>query len=154
MQRPRIYAALGLVLALVVVAQAQERMVVVSSGQITWQAGPPSLPRGAQAVVLEGDMSREGPFTMRLKLPAGFEVPAHSHPGVEHVTVVSGTFNIGDGDRLDKSRGMAVGTGGFVLIPTGHRHYAWVNEETVLQLHGMGPWGVTYVNPSEDPRNR
>ncbi|MGH2373198.1 MAG: cupin domain-containing protein [bacterium] len=129
-------------------------MLTVSPVQIAWQAGPPSLPRGAQAVVLEGDLTKEGPFTMRLKLPAGFEVPAHWHPGIEHLTVISGAFNIGEGDRLDKSRGTAVPAGGFVLMPSGHRHYVWFNEETVLQLHGVGPWSVTYVNPSDDPRNR
>jgi quercetin dioxygenase-like cupin family protein len=154
MHRSSILAVLAPVLTLVSMAAAQERIIAVSPGQLAWQAGPPSLPRGAQAVVLEGDLSKEGPFTMRLKLPAGFEVAAHSHPGIEHLTVISGTFNIGEGDRLDKSRGTAVGAGGFVVMPGGHRHYVWFNEETVLQLHGTGPWGVTYVNPADDPRNR
>lgn len=151
----RLYiVALGLALALAGAVAAQERMLAFRTDQVAWQTGPPSLPPGAQVTVLAGDLTKEGPFTIRLKFPAGYQIPAHSHPQIEQVTVLAGTFNIGEGDRLEPSRGTALGSGGFVVIPKGHRHYAWTSEETVVQLNGTGPWGVTYVNPADDPRNR
>jgi anti-sigma factor ChrR (cupin superfamily) len=91
---------------------------------------------------------------LRLKLPAGFKVPPHMHPNDENVTVISGTFNIAMGEKFDDSKGPALKTGSFAKAPKGMAHYAWFPEETIIQIHGLGPAGVTYVNPADDPRKK
>ena len=126
--------------------------LMVAPGEVAWGAGPGSLPTGAELAVIEGDPSKAGPFTMRLKFPAGYRIPAHSHPAIEHITVLSGVFGIGTGDELDTSKGRAMPAGSFVVMPVGHNHFAWTDEATVVQLHGIGPWGITYVDPADDPR--
>jgi quercetin dioxygenase-like cupin family protein len=86
--------------------------------------------------------------------PAGFKIQAHTHPNDENVTVLAGSFNVGTGDKLDESKGTAIKAGGYSFVPKGMAHYAWFTEDTVLQLHGVGPQGVTYVNPADDPRKK
>jgi len=114
----------------------------------------PSLPPGAKLAVIEGKMNNAAPFTVRLRFPADYKIPAHSHPAVERVTVLSGTFNMGVGDKLDTGKTMALGAGGLAIMQPKTNHFAWTKEETVVQLHGTGPWGITYVNPADDPRNK
>jgi len=128
--------------------------VFVTPGELSWQDGPPSLPRGAQFAVIEGDPKEEGLFTMRLKLPANYRIPAHWHPADEHVTVISGTFNMGTGNVLDATNGTALPAGSFAVMPAQMHHFAWTSEETVLQLHGVGPWQINYLNPADDPRKQ
>src|SRR5881394_1394570 len=99
--------------------------VVVSADQLKWVAAPPSFPKGAQIAVVTGDPSKEGLYVVRLKAPAGYKVPAHVHPNDENVTVISGTLNIGMGDKLDEKKGTAVKVGGFAKAPKGMQHYAW-----------------------------
>lgn len=147
-----VIAAMSLVAA-VTAAAAQETMSVFTPGQLQWQAGPPSLPPGAQIVVLEGTPTQAVPLTMRLKFPAGYAIPPHTHPVLEHVTILSGRFSIAMGDVLDRSKGTALGPGSFFVVPAGMRHYAWTTAETIIQLHSVGPWGITYVNPADDPRS-
>jgi quercetin dioxygenase-like cupin family protein len=91
---------------------------------------------------------------MRLKLPANYRIPAHWHPADEHVTVISGTFNMGTGDVLDTTTGKTLPAGSFALMPAQMHHFAWTSEETVLQLHGVGPWQIHYINPADDPRTQ
>jgi quercetin dioxygenase-like cupin family protein len=91
---------------------------------------------------------------MRLKFPAGYKIAPHTHPAIEHVTVLSGTFHIAAGDEFDQTKGKRLRVGSFVVMPTGMPHFAWASEETIIQLHSVGPWGVTYVNPDDDPRKR
>ena len=119
---------------------------------LKWIDGPASLPAGSKVALMEGDPGKEGPFTLRLQLPDGFTIQPHWHPAVEHVTVISGTFNIGMGEKFDKSGGRAVSAGAFAFMPPGMRHFAWTTGETVIQLHGSGPWQINYVNPADDPR--
>lgn len=121
--------------------------------EIAWKAGPASLPAGAKFAVLEGDPAKEGPFVMRLMLPDGFRIPPHWHPKVERVTVISGTFNLGMGEKFDKSATRKMPAGTFGFWPAGMRHFAWAKGATVLQLHGIGPWSINYVNAADDPRN-
>jgi len=155
----------GLVVMLVagvaVAAQAQEAKsqsgaaahVIVTPTELQWANGPASLPAGAQAAVIEGDPKQPGLFTMRLKLPANYKIPPHWHPADEHVTVISGTFNMGMGEQFDSANGKTLPVGSFAVMPATVRHFAWTSEETIVQLHGMGPWGINYVNPADDPRN-
>ena len=121
---------------------------------IKWIDGPASLPKGAKVAMLEGNPTQEGPFTMRLQLPDGFKIQPHWHPAVEHVTVISGTFNLGMGEKFETSGGRALPAGSFAFMPPGMKHFAWAKGETVVQVHGMGPWKINYVNPSDDPRNQ
>jgi quercetin dioxygenase-like cupin family protein len=121
---------------------------------IKWVDGPASLASGARMAILEGNPSQAGPFTMRLNLPDGFIIPPHWHPAIEHVTVISGTLNLGMGEKFDKSAGRAFTVGSFAFMPAGMRHFAWATGETVVQVHGIGPWQINYVNSADDPRNK
>jgi len=127
-------------------------MSLYPTAEIQWQDGPGSLPAGAKFAVLEGDPSKEGFFTMRLWLPDGFKIQPHWHPKVEHVTVISGTFNVGMGDKFDQTTTRAMPSGTFGFWPAEMKHFAWAKGDTVLQLHGIGPWVITYLNPADDPR--
>ena len=91
---------------------------------------------------------------MRLQLPANYRIPAHWHPADEHVTVMSGTLTMGMGDKLDETKGTPLTAGSFALMPSKMNHFAFAKAATVIQLHGMGPWGITYVNAADDPRKK
>ena len=127
---------------------------VFQSDSAKWGPGPPSVPAGAQAYGVVGDPAKEGGYVVRLKFPAGYKVAPHVHPNDENVTVISGTFHIGFGDKFDESKGQAIKAGGYAQAPKGVQHFAWTSEETVIQLHGVGPGGITYVNPADDPRKK
>jgi quercetin dioxygenase-like cupin family protein len=128
--------------------------VMLTEDDLQWKEGPPSLPRGAQVAMMEGDPSKAGPFTMRVKFPPDYHIPAHTHPAIEHVTVISGTFHMGTGNKLDTSKGKELKHGGFALMAVGTEHFAWTgDQEAVVQLHGMGPWDIYYLDPATDPRN-
>jgi quercetin dioxygenase-like cupin family protein len=119
---------------------------------IEWKEGPPSLPKGAKIALLEGDPSREGLFTMRVAFPDGTVVAPHRHSQIEHVTVISGTLNLGVGEKFEREKTAAMPAGSFGHWPVGMAHFGWIKGDTVLQLHGRGPWTITYVNPADDPR--
>lgn len=128
--------------------------VITEGNALAWKAGPPALPPGAQVVVLVGDPGKEGAYVLRLKFPAGYKIPAHTHPNDENVTVIAGAFHVGMGPKLDESKGQMLKAGGLAHLPKGMQHYAWTSQETIVQLHGLGPQGVTYVNPADDPRKQ
>ena len=127
---------------------------VVTPQEVRWSPAPPSLPPGAQAAVLYGDPGKEGPFAMRLRLPADYRIPPHTHPGHEIVTVISGTFLLGHGARADKAQTQALPAGSLFAFPPGSQHCAFVDGETVVQISTAGPWGIAYVNPADDPRRQ
>jgi quercetin dioxygenase-like cupin family protein len=124
------------------------------ASEVKWGPAPPSLPPGAQAALLEGDPAKDGLFTLRLKLPDGYRIPPHFHPVVEHVTVIQGSFVLGMGDKATDTGTKTLTAGAFAFMPAGMRHFVQTQGETVVQLHGTGPWGITYVNPSDDPRKK
>lgn len=128
--------------------------IVAAPDQITWGPGPAALPPGAKAAVLEGNPSETGSFTMRVLLPGGYRIPPHYHPATEHVTVLKGTFKVGMGEKFDRPAMTPLPTGTFAALEPGTRHFAESQGETIIQLHGVGPWGITYVNPADDPRQR
>src|SRR5688572_30243866 len=121
---------------------------------IKWKDGPASLPAGAKVAILEGDPSKEGMFVIRLRVPDGYHIPAHTHPKPERVTVIQGTFKLAMGDKLKMSDAQILPAGTYGIWPPGMVHAAWVDGETIVQLHGMGPWVINYVNPADDPRNK
>jgi len=135
-------------------AGAEDARKIVSVQEIKWGPAPPSIPPGAQAAVLYGDPGKEGLFALRLKLPKDYAIPPHTHPKPEIVTVISGTFRLGMGEKADKSKGQALAAGSFFALSPGMAHFAFADEDTVIQLNSTGPWGLTYVNPADDPRKK
>jgi quercetin dioxygenase-like cupin family protein len=133
-------------------ASAEDAHTVITPKEVKWGPASKALPAGAQAAVLYGDPTKEGPFALRLKLPAGYAIAPHTHPGVEVDTVISGTVNLGMGETADRSAAKAIPTGSFFTLPPGMAHFAYFDEETVLQLTTQGPWSIKYINPADDPR--
>ncbi len=127
--------------------------LMVTPDEFKW-VDIPSLPPGAKLAVIEGPLNQAGPVTFRLRLPANYQIPAHWHPAIEHVTVISGTFNMGSGDKFDRVHTKALTAGSIAIMQPKTTHFAWNKEETIVQVHGIGPWSVTYVNPADDPRKQ
>jgi anti-sigma factor ChrR (cupin superfamily) len=170
MMRKSVIAA-GLVAAAVAYAQAKDAKPAASatptaemSGptmhvmskpvDLKWNEGPPSLPPGAKVAVLSGDPKNEGPFVMRLKLPAKYKIKNHWHPAHEHVTVIEGAFWMGSGEKFDEAAMKELTPGSFAMMPPRYVHYAMTKKNTIVQVHGWGPWGINYVNPADDPRGK
>jgi mannose-6-phosphate isomerase-like protein (cupin superfamily) len=132
----------------------EQHHTVVLGDTVTWGPAPPSLPPGAEAAILLGSPAKEGPFVLRLKFPDGFTVPPHRHSKDELVTVISGTFAIGAGEKMNEGKIRPLPAASFVHLPAGMPHYARAEGETVVQINGTGPFDVTYVDPKDDPRKR
>jgi hypothetical protein len=151
-----LFSALAFTCALtpfVALAQAHDHSMVAAA-DLKW-VDVPSLPPGAQVSILEGPMDKAAPFTARLRVPANYRIPPHWHPAIEHVTVLSGTLYMGLGDKLDTTKGKPVHRGDFAVMQAHTPHFAYTTAEPVeIQLHGIGPWGVTYLNPADDPRKK
>ena len=149
--------ALSSIAAPVALAQSGTHMasdhMMATPDELKW-VDIPSLPPGAKLAVIEGPINQAGPVTFRLRLPANYQIPAHWHPAIEHVTVISGTFNMGTGDKLDQTKTRALTAGSVAIMQPKTNHFAWNKDETIVQVHGIGPWGVTYVNPADDPRKQ
>ncbi len=126
--------------------------VMYSAADLKWDAVPPALPAGAKLAVLSGDPGKAGPFTIRLEMPAGYKVPAHTHPTEERITVISGTAQFGMGPKFDDSAAHDLAAGGFVVMPVGMQHFAGSKAGCVLQVESTGPFEINYVNPADDPR--
>jgi quercetin dioxygenase-like cupin family protein len=135
-------------------AQTTDGHKIIAAQEIKWAPGPPSIPPGAEAATLYGDASKEGQFALRLKLPTGYAIPPHTHPKAEVVTVISGTFRLGMGEKADKTKAQALPAGSFFALAPGMAHFASAEEDTVIQLNSTGPWSLTYVNPTDDPRKK
>jgi Domain of unknown function (DUF4437) len=126
--------------------------VGVNPGSVKWGPAPPFLPAGAQFALLDGDPGKATRVTLRLKLPAGYQIPAHLHPTQEDLTVISGSAYLGMGDVLNKKASTLLKPGGFAPLPAKMNHYLWTTEETVVQVHLQGPFEITYADPANDPR--
>jgi quercetin dioxygenase-like cupin family protein len=124
---------------------------IFSPDSLQWSNAPAVMPAGAMLAVMEGNPSKTGSYTMRLKMPANYKIQPHYHPGVEHVTVITGTLKIGMGDKFDETNMTEMKAGTFGFIAPRMHHYAMATEDTVIQLHGMGPWKLIYLNPADDP---
>jgi quercetin dioxygenase-like cupin family protein len=135
----------------------QSMGVVQAPKDAKWGPAPPMLPAGAEIAIVSGDPGKSAPYTVRLKFPAHYNIPAHSHPTDENVAVVSGALTLGMGDKLDKqAKGNAtLAPGAYALAPSGMNHYAFTGaQETIILLYGTGPVEFKYVNPQDDPRNK
>jgi hypothetical protein len=125
--------------------------VLLTPGDLKWGPAPPVLPAGAQVAVLDGDPFKPGFFTLRLKFPDGYKIPAHTHPTDENIVVVQGTFRAGMGDAFSEPGLHDFPVGSFVKMPKHMSHFATAKGETVVQIYGNGPFVVNYVNPNDDP---
>lgn len=120
---------------------------------IQWQPAK-ALPPGADMAVLAGNPAEDGPFALRLRFPSGYQVPPHWHSKFESVTVISGTFGLGTGETFDRAKTQTIPAGGFFSMPARMPHYAVSMEQTVVQINGVGPFDLNYVNPADDPRKQ
>ena len=132
---------------------AQTPHVMTTLNDTQWGPAPPLVPAGAQIAVLNGDPTKAGPYTVRFKFPANYDIPAHSHPGDENVVVSSGELFMGMGNKLDRTHGKGLPVGGYAFMPANINHFAFTKVETTLLLYGIGPVDFKYVNPKDDPRN-
>ena len=119
---------------------------------LKWGPAPPGLPAGAQLAVLSGDPGKEGMFTIRLKVPAGYTVQAHHHPTPELVTIIDGQMSLGMGDKLDKAKAAKLSQGGYIALDANMNHYAFSDTGGIVQITSHGPFQIIYVNPADDPR--
>ena len=134
---------------------AMAKAVALAPSDITWGPGPASLPAGAQMAVLDGDPSKAGmPFVIRAKFPDGYRIAPHWHPTDENVSVLSGTFLVGMGDTFNDKSMTTLAAGGYAHMPKTMHHYASAKGETVIQVHGVGPFAVNYVNAADDPSKK
>jgi quercetin dioxygenase-like cupin family protein len=125
---------------------------MLEAKQTKWGDAPPALRKGAQFAVLSGDPGKQGPFVIRLKMPAGFKIAPHWHPTDEQVTIIAGTFSVGMGDNFDAQATKTLTTGDYALMPAEMRHFAWTKTGATVQVHGTGPFALNYVNAADDPR--
>src|SRR5215467_3225602 len=133
-------------------AKPADQVKTYTGNDLNWGPAPAVLPAGAQLAVLEGNPMQPAPYTMRLKMPDGYKIPPHHHHAREHVTVISGELHVGMGDKFDDTKMNSFSPGAFAYLePTVH-HYASAKGETVIQLHGQGPWQIIYVNPADNPQ--
>jgi quercetin dioxygenase-like cupin family protein len=126
--------------------------VVLQPSDVKWGAVPPGLPKGGQMGVVMGDPTKSGAYVLRLKLPDGYKIPPHWHTMDENLTILAGTFVLHMGDTMDApSHDLKVGA--YHFLPAKMHHAAEAKGETIVQVHGMGPFDIHYLNPSDDPRN-
>jgi hypothetical protein len=128
--------------------------VIVRPDSIQWGPAPGGLPAGAKVAVLSGDPTKTGLYALRVKMPDGYKVPPHWHPTDENVTVLHGTLMVGKGDKFSAASSEALSAGSFMRMPKEMRHFAWAKGETVIQVHGIGPFEINYVNAADDPRKK
>ena len=143
-------AAAGLLAA----QEAKSTHVMFAPADAKWGDPPPVFEKGASFTVVSGNPGAPGTFVVRLKMPAGYTIKPHWHPTDENVTVLSGTFSLGMGEKFDKVTMKDLPAGGFALLPAEMRHYAVAKTAAVVQVHGQGPFALTYVNPADDPSKR
>ena len=149
---------MGLLLVIVCgVAYGQEAKsahVLEAPSDLKWGPPPPVFEKAASFAVVAGDPGKPGLYAVRLKMPAGYKIMPHWHPTDEHVTVLSGSFAVGMGEKFDQASMKTLPAGGYALLPAEMRHYAMATTDTIVQVDGMGPFALTYVNPADDPSKR
>jgi hypothetical protein len=125
--------------------------VFINSSEIKWGAAPPVLPKGARFAVLSGDPGKEGAFVVRLQMPANYRIAPHWHSKDEDLTVISGSFHLAEGDKLETAHAHAITAGGYHHLPAKAHHFAYTTAPTVVQINGQGPFDITYIDPRNDP---
>jgi ketosteroid isomerase-like protein len=129
--------------------------VTAAPASLKWGDAPPGLPPGAKMAVVMGDPSQAGqPFVVRAQMPAGYKIMPHWHPTTESITVLSGAVAVGMGDKFDEPAMQAVPAGGFASVPAEMHHFFMTKAASTIQVHGIGPFAIMYVNPADDPSKR
>jgi len=120
--------------------------MIVGSEDLKWSA----IIKGCDLAPVSGDPGADGtPFVLRLRCVDGAKIPAHWHPTDENVTVLKGTFLAGMGEKFDESKMLKMNVGSFILMPKEMRHFAMSEGQTIVQVHGVGPFKVNWVNPAD-----
>ena len=150
------YIVLFAVLCGVAVAQepAAPAHALIAPAEMKWGEPPPVFEKGMSFTVVSGDPGKPGLYVVRAKMPAGYKIAPHWHPTDEHVTVLSGTLAVGMGEKFDKASMKKLPAGSYALLPADMRHFAMAATALTIQIHGQGPFALTYVNPSDDPGQR
>jgi hypothetical protein len=125
--------------------------IYMNPDEVKWGDAPPVFAKGAKMAVLSGDPGKAAPFVARLMLPANYKVAPHWHSADEDLTIISGTFYLAEGDKLDTKNAHAIKAGGFHHLPAKTHHFAFTKGPAVVQINGMGPFDITYINPADDP---
>jgi hypothetical protein len=126
---------------------------VTDPAKIQWGACPDGLPAGCKMAVLQGDPGKSGEeFTVRALFPNGYQIMPHFHPTQENLTIISGRFHVGMGDKFDKAATQPLPAGGFGYMGPKMHHFAYAEGDTIVQIHAIGPFAITYVNAADDPR--
>ena len=152
--RTRAVAARVLALSVVAALASSAATVHAQKAALRWGPAPASLPPGARMAIVSGNPGKPGPFTIRLSLPSGFEVPPHFHPVDEHQTLISGRIGHGMGDAVDLESVKWLRPGQSVTLPANVQHYVRTRGRTLVEVSAVGPFVVTYVNRRDDPRER
>jgi quercetin dioxygenase-like cupin family protein len=144
--------ALALVIAGVLALQVPApHHAIVKDDALVWKPLRP----GVDQAIVSGDPTKAQPFVMRLRYQDAARIPPHWHPNDEHITVLAGTFALGMGETSDERAATDLSTGGYAFMPARMRHFAWAKAPgTIVQVHGMGPFVINYVNPADDPLRR
>lgn len=137
-----------------VVALLPVQVSFAQKSVVKWGPAPAIFPAGAKMAVMQGDPSKADLFTVRLDMPKGYKIASHFHPTDEHITVISGNFLVGMGDRMDTKNAMTLTTGAFATAPAKQHHWAVARTHTIVQVHAIGPFQLTYVNPADDPSKK
>jgi mannose-6-phosphate isomerase-like protein (cupin superfamily) len=136
-------------------ADRREHQLFIRADNVNWGPASPKLPAGAELAVLDGDPTKPGaPFTIRVRVPDGYSVPPHTHPTDEHLTVIKGTILLGMGKSFDRAKLRELPAGSYAKLPKDEPHFNFYKGESIIQLHGIGPYDVMYVNPSDDPSRK
>jgi quercetin dioxygenase-like cupin family protein len=125
-----------------------------SAPALTWMDGPPSLPSGVKMAVVSGNPGKKGMFAIQLKMPANYAVPPHSHPTNEVVKVVSGKLHYGMSDKMDMATAKTLTPGHAATMKAKMNHWVHAPAPATVQVSGMGPFEITYVDPKDDPRKK
>jgi len=141
------------VIAVLGISAAHAQQTPTTADALKWVSAPASLPAGAKVAILQGDLAKPGPFTFRLKLPAGYQLKPQSSPAINRMFVISGALHFGSGDKFDSERTMPLYTG-YAHWPNNGSYFAFTKEETVIEIEGVGPWAVNYVNAADDPAKK
>ena len=144
---------LGFVLAagFAAAAHAADEGSSLNSGDLKWGPAPPVLPKGAKVAVLNGDPFKPGQYTIRLSAPANYKLAPHWHSQTENLTIISGAFYIGMGDKADAKNAHELRAGGYHYLPAKAYHYAFTKTPTVVQISGEGPFDINYLDPNDKP---
>ena len=126
---------------------------IMAPSDLKWGDMPPGLPVGAKMAVLNGNPTKAGPFTVRMQAPAGYKIAPHTHPTSERLTVISGTFRIGMGNKFDEAATKEMSQGSYLVLPPGMTHFVSLTSEAIVQIDSEGPFQIKYVDAADDPRN-